>query len=672
MPTTKKLLCILFTIVLLLGLLPASSIAITSKASRQAQDVSGVLNATMAELTTTVIAPEFGTNAGEWTVFGLARGNYYTKDNAYFTDYYDRIVATVNETAAQVNLSGALDKNKSTDNSRLIVALSAIGKDATSVGNWNLVEAYSANGIRWIRKQGINGTIWTLIALDSNNYKTSDTTIRQQCVDLIVSSQHNDGGWSLVTNKVQTSNVDITGMALTALYPYREQPEVAAACEKAIAWLSDAQLATGGFPYGTGETSESCAWAIVAATTWGINPDTDSRFIKNGKSAIDNLLSYYVENDKMFAHQGTTSNAMATNQATYALIAYNRLVNNKTALFDYSDVSGEAEDVVALPPTAALSLPQQVADEVGRTFKGVITLDRWDNLAGYKLIDFVMTVPQGLGVTGVTAGSRLSGGEVSYHLDKGKLRVVYFDAANHSDITVSNNQTGDAYPAQFFTVTFCVEQTGISEEFSVRIDGMSLKCNSDSNDDSAMTVVNTQNAIGTVKMVKGLSYSAVCLYTGDDIDLIPSTKKAVAVYVSGITNTPKLTYTDGSNEYVFKYSQEISQKADVATYVALVDSTIAMEQFVDKQNFVLGDENVAQITFGDANNDGTINAQDALAAVDSWLRKGDAPTGDTVLSMNVNGDSRINTFDALGIVEKFINGSEYGIVSKAATITSNS
>ena len=37
--------------------------------------------------------------------------------------------------------------------------------------------------------------------------------------------------------------------------------------------------------------------------------------------------------------------------------------------------------------------------------------------------------------------------------------------------------------------------------------------------------------------------------------------------------------------------------------------------------------------------------------------------------MNVNGDSRINTFDALGIVEKFVSGSEYGVVTKAATIT---
>ena len=267
---------------------------------RESQDVSGILNATMAQLAATVTEPVFGTTAGEWTVFSLARGNYFAKNDPYFASYYDRIVATVNETASAVNLSGALDKNKSTDNSRLIVALSAIGIDATSVGDWDLVEAYSANGINWIRKQGMNGTIWTLIALDSGNYATSDPEIRQKCVDSILSLQHNDGGWSLVTAKAQPSNVDITGMTLTALYPYREQEGVREACEKAFAWLSESQLENGGFPYGKGETSESCVWVIVACTEWGINPDTDPRFIKNGYSAIDNLLTYYIEAEAMF------------------------------------------------------------------------------------------------------------------------------------------------------------------------------------------------------------------------------------------------------------------------------------------------------------------------------------------------------------------------------------
>ena len=643
------------------------------EAPRQPQDISAILNATLAMQAETVKEPAFGTNYGEWTVFGLARGGYYANDSKYFADYYDRIVEYVNTKAAEINLSGALDKSKSTDNSRLVMALAAIGKDATSVGNWDLVEAYSANGINWIRKQGMNGTIWTLIALDCGNYETSDPTIRQQCVDAIISAQHNDGGWSLVTAKTQPSNVDITGMTLTALYPYRDQPAVAEACEGAFAWLSESQLDNGGFPYGKGETSESCVWAIVACTTWGINPDTDPRFIKNGYSAVDNLLTYYLEDEAKFEHgRGAGANAMATDQATYGLIAYDRLVKGKPSLYDYSDVTVEEDTVVQGKPTATLGLPAQITDDVGKTFNAVITLDQWDNAAGFKLIDLIMNVPEGLSVIGVTAGSRLTGGEVSYHLDEaGKLRVVYFDANEHSDITVVSNAEGNAFPAQFFTITFQVDAANVGEQKAISIGGMSIKKNSDSNDENAMVVVDTTTAAGNIAVVKGISYSAICLYTGDDIDLIPNTKKAVAVSVVGIENATKLTYNDGTNQYIFKYSAEISAKTGVATYVALVDASIDMNQFVSKENFTFTADEAEEITFGDTNGDGVVNAQDALNTVNAWLRKSDAPTDDQILTLNVNGDSRINTFDALGIVEAFVNKSEYLVITKAATLTTN-
>ncbi len=644
-----------------------------SETPRQQQNVSAVLNATMSQLANTVTAPAFGTSAGEWTVFSLARGEYFDKDNLYFTNYYNRIVETVNEMALSVNLGGALDKNKSTENSRLIVALSAIGKDATSVGNWNLVEAYSANGINWIKKQGLNGTIWTLIALDSNNYATSDTTIRQQCVDAILDARHDDGGWSLITTKSQPSNVDITCMALTALYSYRNQPAVYEACEEAIEWLSDVQLSTGGFPYGNSETSESCAWAIVALTTWGINPDTDTRFIKNGKSAVDNLLSYYIESDRMFAHQGTESNAMATDQACYALVAYNRFINNKPALYDYSDVNFDESEVVIGKPKATLGLPSQIFGDAGKTFNATIYIDQWDNNAGYKLIDFVMNVPKGLSVTGVTAGNRLCGGTVNYHQESetNKLRVVYFDANNYSDITITDSEGGNAFPVLCFTVSFKVDTADIRDRLGINLGGMSIKLTSDSTDENAMVVVDISNANGNVNVIKDVSYSAVCLYTGDDIDLISSSKKAIAVSVVGIEDVTKLTYNDTTNKYEFKYSPEISEKTGVDTYIALVDASIEMDQFVNKTNFVFTDDKASEITFGDSNFDGVINAQDALHAVDAWLRKSNAPTDDEILALNVNSDSRINTFDALGIVEAFVNNSEYLIVNKATTLSTN-
>ena len=631
---------------------------------REAQDVSAVLNATMAQLAATVTEPAFGTSAGEWTVLSLARGEYFNKDNVYFTGYYNRIIETVNTTAASVNKNGALHKIKSTENSRVIMALSSIGKDATAVGDWNLIAPF--NDFNWIKKQGINGPIFALIALDTNDYETEDTTIRQQCIDFILDAQFEDGGWALSGS---TADPDITAMALQALAPYKSQSNVATAAEEAISTLSATQNSNGGYASWGTVNSESCAQVIVACTAWGINPDTDSRFVKNGKSVVDALLAHYLEDESAFEHViDSGANGMATDQACYALVAYNRFVKGKTSLYDMSDVSfGEKDEVVLGKPKATLGLPAEITDDNGKTFNATISIDQWDNTAKYKLIDFVMNVPEGLSVTGVTAGNRLGGGSVNYNLDNGKLRVVYFDANNHSDLTVSGNY----FPAQLFTVSFKVESVNEGDKLDIDMEGMSIKLTSDPSDENAMVVVDTTKAFGKIDVVKGISYSAVCLYTGDDIDLIPSTKKAVAVSVVGIENATGLTYNDGTNEYEFKYSAEISEKTGVASYVALVDASIDMAQFVNKANFTFTEETADEITFGDSNGDGVINAQDALAAVDTWLRKTDAPSDDEILALNVNSDSRINTFDALGIVEAFVDDSEYLIVTKAATLTTN-
>ncbi len=666
MTIVKKALSTILAVVLVLGLVSATVLATGAEETRSPRSVSVQLNTTMAQLAATVTAPVFGTTAGDWVVLSLARGRYYEKDSAYFSDYYDRIVKTVNTTASKLNLNGALHKSKSTENSRLIVALSAIGKDATCVGNWDLVEAYSANGFSWIKKQGLNGTIWALIALDSNNYATSDATIRQQCVAAIVAAQHNDGGWSLMANKTYASDPDITGMALTALYPYRNQPEVAAVCEEAFACLSAMQHGNGTFASGGSECAESCAWVIVAATTWGINPDTDSRFIKNGNSVVDALLAHYQPESATFQHIiGAGSNAMATDQSCYALVAYDRFLSSKPALFDYSDVTFDVP--ASNEMIATLGLPAEV--NPGCEFNGIISINKWDSDAGYKLIDFIVNVPEGVAVTNVTASDRLSGGAAVWNLEAetGKLRVVYFDANNNSTLRV----TGEEFPAELFTVSFRAEKVTGGSKLDIAIAGMSVKLTSDSEDEEAMAVVNTDNAKDTVDVAAGLSFSAKCLYTGDDVDLIPSTKKAVAVAVTGIKNGSRLTYNDGTNTIEFKYSAEITAKTGVATYVAVVDATIAMESFVSERNFAIPGGNATELAFGDSNGDGVVNAQDALNVVDAWLRKGEAPTDDDILTMNVNGDSRINTFDALGIMEAFVNKIDYIVVTKAATITAN-
>lgn len=632
------------------------------------QDVSAVLHQAMEQLATKVTTPNFGTSAGEWTVLGLARGGFYEANAPYFQEYYDRIVVAVDEKASKIAAqNGALHRAKSTDNSRLILALSSIGKEATAVGKWNLITPF--DDFKWIQKQGINGPIFALIALDTHDYATTDPTIRQQCVDYILSKELEDGGWAL-SGKV--SDPDITAMALQALVNYKDQPAVAAAAEKAFAWLSSAQLEQGGYASWGTTNSESIAQVITACTAWGINPDTDSRFIKNGKSAVDALLTFYNAEEKAFHHvMDNGVDAMATDQGIYALVAYDRLLKGKTSLYDMSDVVFAGAEGPVEPGdaklTASLGVPEKIERIKGTKFNAEIAIDRWDNTADYKLIDFMVTVPKGLSVKSVTAGERLGGGEVSYHVEPqedgtGKLRVVYFDPNQNAAITVS----GTEFPASLFQIGFVVEDLQKETYLDLALNGMSIKLNSDSSSDASMIIVNTENTAHRIELVDGLSFSAMCLYQGDDVDLIGANQKAVVVMATGMEPQEKLLYDDQTHQIAFLHNEAIAQKMGTAAYIALVDASIPMEQFTKEENYkVEADQKANAITFGDANADGVINAQDALAAVDAWLRKGTAPTDNQILALNVNGDSRINTFDALGIVESFVNNTEFAVVTKA-------
>lgn len=69
--------------------------------------------------------------------------------------------------------------------------------DPTDVGGVDLVGAYSANGFSWIKKQGLNGPVFALIALDTKDYATEDPSIRQQCIEYILNAELDGGGWAL-------------------------------------------------------------------------------------------------------------------------------------------------------------------------------------------------------------------------------------------------------------------------------------------------------------------------------------------------------------------------------------------------------------------------------------------------------------------------------------------
>lgn len=276
--------------------------------------------------------PSVGSTGGEWMVMDMTRAGQKCPDG-YYKNVEDYVKVNIND-------KEQLHRSKSTDNSRVILALTSGGYDVKNVAGHNLLMGLT--DMTYVKKQGINGPIWALIAFDCHDYEipanpdAADQVTREKLINYILEMQLEDGGWAL-SGKV--ADPDMTGMALQALAPYyNSNGQVKAAVDKALLCLSEMQQDNGGFGSVDGMCAESCAQVIVALAALGIDPETDPRFVKNGISVVDALCQFAVEGGG-FAHvPNDQRNGMATEQGQLALAAYFRFQKGQTALYDMTDV----------------------------------------------------------------------------------------------------------------------------------------------------------------------------------------------------------------------------------------------------------------------------------------------------------------------------------------------
>lgn len=295
-----------------------------------------------AYIQSAVSAPVVSYLFGEWAVLGQARAKVPLSE-AYIAAYYEKVVAYVK---ANIGSDGILrkpdDKNTPviTDNERIILALTAIGKDPANVGDKNLLTALQNKDIMKVTDTSntdINGLVMGLLALNSRNY-TSDTS---WLVQAVLEQQNKDGSWRASADTKPVGDVDMTAMALQALAPYYKDggnETVNTAVEKALNWLSG--------KYRSGyDSSESCAQVVIALSALNLDANTDARFTKTveGKtlSVLGNLLQYRVAENGGFKHQFADKavNEMATEQALCAMAAYARFTEKANALYDMTDAA---------------------------------------------------------------------------------------------------------------------------------------------------------------------------------------------------------------------------------------------------------------------------------------------------------------------------------------------
>ena len=420
--------------------------------------------------------------------------------------------------------------------------------------------------------------------------------------------------------------------------------------DRALSVLSNMQLENGGYTSWGSENVESAAQVLVALTSLGIDPKTDERFIKgDGNWLVSNIMEYQT-NDGGFEHiKGNGTNGMATDQATYALVAYKRFVEGKSKLYDMSDVLHNKDESITIPVAnqVLLSGPDKISSKKDTEFNVVVKSGEWPD-GEFKLLDAVIDIPSSVSIEGIEVSKNLTGGKVDFNVDSdNKLRVVYTNT-NLDNISLKE---GDLMTLK------CKLKQDIKDNLTFKINEFNLKS------DSQNTVkMNVSNANANIEIADKEIVSIKTLYQGDGSDLIDSNKKAVAISLLNVEENQEILFKDDVKLY---YSEEFTSRLSNTTYVALVDSSISEEDLNNIDNYKISKDNESEaILFGDADDNQIINAQDALNNLSTWLRKSKAPNDKGIMVMNVTGDSKIDTSDALSVVEKYIKGEDFLVISK--------
>lgn len=242
--------------------------------------------------------------------------------------------------------------------SKAILALTAIGIDAEELYLKDSETAISA--IAELNVAEHSSSAWaapyTLAVYNQKKYENT-AEYEEAILSSVLDNQQEDGSWIEYGYTVQTTANVLAGLAF-----YQDRDDVKTAIDKALEYLSGMQKEDGSFdddPYGGGPDANTAAMVVIGLSALGINPDTDTRFIKNDNSALDALLTFALEDNSGFGYTNNTSfNSYATEQGFRAMIAAKQVMDTGKAfnIYDFSHHAdslqpGYVKDVMDEPVT---------------------------------------------------------------------------------------------------------------------------------------------------------------------------------------------------------------------------------------------------------------------------------------------------------------------------------
>ena len=183
-------------------------------------------------------------------------------------------------------------------------------------------------------------------------------------------SLQNKKGWSVTTGD---PDVDVTAMAITALSVHYGDEIVKKAIDESLEYLSEVQLPTGSYEGFSEENCETVAQVVIALSSLGIDCEEDERFIKNGKSPLNVLISFQTKPGSYSHSVNGDKNSSATNQALQALVSYYRMKNGQSQLFVFDKQSVVEPDLSGTKETETTA-PDKTASKGIQSYKIIATV----------------------------------------------------------------------------------------------------------------------------------------------------------------------------------------------------------------------------------------------------------------------------------------------------------
>ena len=337
-----------------------------------------------AETALHAIAAANTENSGEWWIMDMAA---YAKAYPHAAGSTDAAKQSyINAAAEAVAEPGPFAAQTY---AKAEIILRAIGRDCSRLypaGGGAALNVPALLAALPAEEMSVYDAPWVLLADLQGDLGLSDAQ-RKTLISVLRSGQSESGLLGYDFGGSHYDDPDTTATAVAALASfYKIDPDATLFVEGAVQGLSSLQTESGSF--GNANTD---AMVITGLAAIGVDPAADDRFIKNGNSLLDGLLSHLNEDGTAFRALNWTTgaledNALATEQGFRALIAADRIAKTGAAYNVYDFHANEVE-----PTYAAGSGGSQEPEKPGGKLITVTVTIRADD--GYWMNGKSVTVP---------------------------------------------------------------------------------------------------------------------------------------------------------------------------------------------------------------------------------------------------------------------------------------